>query len=64
MKFTKISNLKFSNFNSNLYFYLTDDIHLASESADRSLGSSSGKKCSVTRVHSRLGDVLLQLDYV
>jgi len=31
-------------------------IHLASESSARSLRSSSGRKCSVTRVHSRFGD--------
>jgi len=36
--------------------YLADDIHLASESSARSLRSSSGRKCSVTRVHSRFGD--------
>jgi len=34
--------------------YLADDI--ASESSARSLRSSSGRKCSVTRVHSRFGD--------
>jgi len=36
--------------------YLADDIHLASESSARSLRSSSGRQCSVTRVHSRFGD--------
>ena len=36
--------------------YLADDIHLASESSVRSLRSSLGRKCSVTRVHSRFGD--------
>jgi len=36
--------------------YLADNIHLASESSACSLRSSSGKKCSVTRVHSRFGD--------
>ena len=36
--------------------YLADDIHLASESSARSLRSSSKRKCSVTRVHSRFGD--------
>jgi len=39
-----------------LYGYLADDIHLASESSARSLRSSSERKCSVTRVHSRYGD--------
>ena len=34
----------------------TYDIHLTSESFARSLRSSSGRKCSVTRVHSRFGD--------
>jgi len=32
-------------------------IDLASESSARSLRSSSGRKCSVTRVHSRFGDM-------
>ena len=41
---------------SNLPGCLADDIHLASESSARSLRSSSGRKCSVTRVHSRFGD--------
>ena len=36
--------------------YLADDIHLASESSARSPRSSSGRKWSVTRVHSRFGD--------
>ena len=36
--------------------YLADDIHLASENSGCSLRSSSGRKCSVTRVHSRFGD--------
>ena len=36
--------------------YLADDIYLASESSARSLRSSSRRKCSVTRVHSRFGD--------
>jgi len=31
--------------------YLADDIHLASESSDRSLRFSSGRKCYVTRVY-------------
>jgi len=33
-----------------------DDIHLALESSARSLSSSSGRKCSNTRVQSRFGD--------
>jgi len=36
--------------------YLAADIHLASENSGCSLRSSSGRKCSVTRVHSRFGD--------
>ena len=36
--------------------YLADDIQFASESSARSLRSSSGRKCSVTRVHSRFGN--------
>ena len=35
---------------------LADDIHLASESSACSHRSSSERKCSVTRVHSRFGD--------
>ena len=34
----------------------SDDIHLASENSACSLRSSSERKCSVTRVHSRFGD--------
>jgi len=37
--------------------YLADNIHLASESSARSLRSSLERKCSVTRVHSRFGDM-------
>jgi len=35
----------------------SDDIHLTSENSACSLRSSSERKCSVTRVHSRFGDI-------
>ena len=37
----------------------SDDIHLTSENSACSLRSSSERKCSVTRVHSRFGDICL-----
>jgi len=42
---------------SKVSIYLADDSHLASESSARSLRSSSRRKCSVTCVHSRFGDM-------
>jgi len=52
----KIASSVYQVRSSKVPSYLADDIHLASESSARSLRSSSGKKCSVTRVHSRFGD--------
>ena len=53
----KITSLVYQVLLSKVPTYLADDIHLASESsATRSLRSSSGRKCSATRVHSRFGD--------
>ena len=47
----KIASLVYQVLSSKVPTYLADDIHLASESSDRSLRSSSGRKCSVTRVY-------------
>ena len=52
----KIASLVYQVLASKVPTYLADDIHLASESSARSLRSSSGRKCSVTRVHSCFGD--------
>jgi len=52
----KMASLVHQVLSSKVPTYLADDIHLASESSARSLRSSSGTKCSVTRVHSRFGD--------
>jgi len=52
----KMASLVYQVLSSKIPGYLADDIHLASESSARSLRSSSGRKCSVTRVHSRFGD--------
>jgi len=61
----KIASLVYQVLSSKVPTYLANDIHLASESSALSLRSSSGRKCSVTRVHSRFGDrCLLQLDHV
>jgi len=52
----KIASLVYQVLSSKVPTYLADDIHLASESSARSLRSSSGRKCSVTRVHRHFGD--------
>jgi len=52
----KIASLIYQVLSNKVPGYLADNIHLASESFVRSLRSSSGRKCSVTRVHSRFGD--------
>jgi len=52
----KIASLVYQVLSSKVPVYLADDIHLTSESSARSLRSSSGRKCSVTLVHSRFGD--------
>ena len=52
----KMTSLVYQVLSSKVPGYLADDIHLALESSARSLRSSSGRKCSVTRVHSRFGD--------
>jgi len=52
----KIASLVYQVLSSKVPGYLADDIHLASESSACSLRSSSGRKCSITRVHSRFGD--------
>jgi len=52
----KIASLVYQVLSSKVPGYLADDIHLASESSARSLKSYSGRKCSVTCVHSRFGD--------
>ena len=59
----KTASLVYQVLSSKVPGYLADDIHLASESARCSLRSSSGRKCSVTRV-VLVTDVLLQLDHV
>ena len=51
-----MASLVYQVLSSKVPGYLADDIHLASESSARSFGSSSERKCSVTRVHSRFGD--------
>jgi len=53
----KIASLLYQVLSSKVPTYLADDIHLASESSARSTRSSLGRKCSVTRVHSRFGDM-------
>ena len=53
----KMASLVYQVLSSKVPVYLADDIHLASESSARSLRSSSGRKCSVTRVYSRFGDM-------
>jgi len=53
----KIASLVYQVLSSKVPTYLADDIHLASESSARSLRFSSGRKCSVTRVYSRFGDM-------
>jgi len=63
----KMASLLYQVLSSKVPGYLADDIHLASESSARSLRSSSERKCSVTRVHSRFGDrcfAAMQLDHV
>jgi len=52
----KLASSVYQVLSSKVPSYLADDIHLASKSSARSLRSSSGRKCSVTRVHSRFGD--------
>jgi len=48
----KMTSLVYQVLSSKVPTYLADDIHLASESSSRSVRSSSGRKCSVTRVHN------------
>jgi len=52
----KMASLVYEVLSSEVPGYLADDIHLASESSALSLRSSSGRKCYVSRVHSRFGD--------
>ena len=52
----KIASLVYQVLSTKVPSYLADDIHLALESSARFLRSSSERKCSVTRVHSRFGD--------
>ena len=52
----KVASLAYQVLSSKVPAYLADNIHLALESSARSLRSSLGRKCSVTRVHSRFGD--------
>jgi len=52
----KIASLVYQVLLSKVPTYLADHIHLASENFAGSLRSSSGRKCSVTRVHSHFGD--------
>jgi len=52
----KMASLVYQVLSSKVPGYLADDIYLASESSARALRSSSGRKCTVTRVHSRFGD--------
>jgi len=52
----KMASLVYQVLSSKVPNYLADDVHLASESSVRSLRSSSKRKCSVTRVHSRFDD--------
>ena len=52
----KMASLVYQVPSSKVLTYLVDDIHLTSESSAHSLRSSSGRKCSLTRVNSRFGD--------
>ena len=61
----KIASLVYQVLSRKIPTYLSDDIHLASESSAHSLGSSSGESVlSLVFTVVLVTDVLLQLDHV